>query len=41
MANHDFRTIVEANAGGVVVGAQNDAGKALAAVLGEEGLDPG
>ncbi len=35
------RTVVEANPSGIVVGTEHDAGKALAAVLREEGFDLG
>ena len=41
MANHDFRTVVQAKPSSIVVGAENDAGKALAAVLGKEGFNAG
>ncbi len=40
VANGDFRTVVEPKPRGLLVGPQNHAGEALAAVLREEGFNP-
>ncbi len=41
MANCDFRTVLEANPSGIIVGTEHNAGKALAAILGKEGFNAG
>ena len=40
MADLDFQTPIQSDAGGGFVSPQNDAGESFAAVLREEGFDP-